>query len=243
MKEDNATLLDRARMGDEAALSLLVEKNAGLIWSVVKRFYGRGYEQDDLFQLGSVGFLKAVKGFDPSYGTQFSTYAVPKIAGEILRFMRDDSMVKISRGVKERANRIRQMRSELEQQLGREPTVNELASFSGLEREEIAMAETATGYVQSLQEADSETGFSLEQIISDNTEDRMLEYAALRQAIVQLPQKEQEVLALRFYRGLTQQKTAQILKVSQVQVSRLERRAIQALRTLLSEDLPTNCSG
>lgn len=243
MKEDNATLLDRARMGDEAALSLLVEKNAGLIWSVVKRFYGRGYEQDDLFQLGSVGFLKAVKGFDPSYGTQFSTYAVPKITGEILRFMRDDSMVKISRGVKERANRIRQMRSELEQQLGREPTVNELASFSGLEREEIAMAETATGYVQSLQEADSETGFSLEQIISDNTEDRMLEYAALRQAIVQLPQKEQEVLALRFYRGLTQQKTAQILKVSQVQVSRLERRAIQALRTLLSEDLPTNCSG
>ena len=194
MKEDNATLLDRARMGDEAALSLLVEKNAGLIWSVVKRFYGRGYEQDDLFQLGSVGFLKAVKGFDPSYGTQFSTYAVPKITGEILRFMRDDSMVKISRGVKERANRIRQMRSELEQQLGREPTVNELASFSGLEREEIAMAETATGYVQSLQEADSETGFSLEQIISDNTEDRMLEYAALRQAIVQLPQKEQEVL-------------------------------------------------
>ena len=243
MKEDNATLLDRARMGDEAALSLLVEKNAGLIWSVVKRFYGRGYEQDDLFQLGSVGFLKAVKGFDPSYGTQFSTYAVPKITGEILRFMRDDSMVKISRGVKERANRTRQMRSELEQQLGREPTVNELASFSGLEREEIAMAETATGYVQSLQEADSETGFSLEQIISDNTEDRMLEYAALRQAIVQLPQKEQEVLALRFYRGLTQQKTAQILKVSQVQVSRLERRAIQALRTLLSEDLPTNCSG
>lgn len=175
MKEDNATLLDRARMGDEAALSLLVEKNAGLIWSVVKRFYGRGYEQDDLFQLGSVGFLKAVKGFDPSYGTQFSTYAVPKITGEILRFMRDDSMVKISRGVKERANRIRQMCSELEQQLGREPTVNELASFSGLEREEIAMAETASGYVQSLQEADSETGFSLEQIISDNTEDRMLE--------------------------------------------------------------------
>ena len=236
MTEDNFSLLRKAKNGDENALTRLVENNTGLIWSVVRRFFGRGYEPDDLFQLGSVGFLKAVQGFDLSYGTQFSTYAVPKITGEILRFLRDDSMVKVSRGVKERSNRIRQIRSELEQQLGREPTVGEIAEVSGFEPEEIAMAETATGYAKSLQDADAETGFSLEQIISDNTEERMLEYAALRQAIETLPEREREVIALRFYRGLTQQKTAAILRVSQVQVSRLERRAITALREQLHEE-------
>lgn len=238
MTEDNITLLQQARSGDEEALSRLVENNTGLIWSVARRFFGRGYEPDDLFQLGSVGFLKAVQGFDLSYGTQFSTYAVPKITGEILRFLRDDSMVKVSRGLKERAAKIRQTRSLLEQKLGRDPTVREIAEESGLEPEEIAAAETATGYAQSLQETDEETGFSLEQIVSDNSEERMLEYAALRQAVSMLPQREQQVIALRFYRGMTQQSTAKILQVSQVQVSRLERRAISALREMIGEDEP-----
>lgn len=238
MTEDNLTLLQKARSGDEEALSCLVENNTGLIWSVAKRFFGRGYEPDDLFQIGSVGFLKAVQGFDLSYGTQFSTYAVPKITGEILRFLRDDNMVKVSRGLKERAAKIRQTRSVLEQKLGREPTVREIADSCGLEPEEIAAAETATGYAQSLQETDEETGFSLEQIVSDNNEDRMLEYAALRQAMEMLPQREQQVIALRFYRGLTQQNTAKILRVSQVQVSRLERRAINALREMMCDGSP-----
>lgn len=238
MTEDNITLLQQARSGDEEALSRLVENNTGLIWSVARRFFGRGYEPDDLFQLGSVGFLKAVQGFDLSYGTQFSTYAVPKITGEILRFLRDDSMVKVSRGLKERAAKIRQTRALLEQKLGRDPTVREIAEESGLEPEEIAAAETATGYAQSLQETDEETGFSLEQIVSDNSEERMLEYAALRQAVSMLPQREQQVIALRFYRGMTQQSTAKILQVSQVQVSRLERRAISALREMIGEDEP-----
>lgn len=238
MTEDNITLLQQARSGDEEALSRLVENNTGLIWSVARRFFGRGYEPDDLFQLGSVGFLKAVQGFDLSYGTQFSTYAVPKITGEILRFLRDDSMVKVSRGMKERAAKIRQTRALLEQKLGRDPTVREIAEESGLEPEEIAAAETATGYAQSLQETDEETGFSLEQIVSDNSEERMLEYAALRQAVSMLPQREQQVIALRFYRGMTQQSTAKILQVSQVQVSRLERRAISALREMIGEDEP-----
>lgn len=238
MTEDNITLLQQARSGDEEALSRLVENNTGLIWSVARRFFGRGYEPDDLFQLGSVGFLKAVQGFDLSYGTQFSTYAVPKITGEILRFLRDDSMVKVSRGLKERAAKIRQTRALLEQKLGRDPTVREIAEESGLEPEEIAAADTATGYAQSLQETDEETGFSLEQIVSDNSEERMLEYAALRQAVSMLPQREQQVIALRFYRGMTQQSTAKILQVSQVQVSRLERRAISALREMIGEDEP-----
>lgn len=238
MTEDNISLLQKARSGDQQALEQLVENNTGLIWSVARRFFGRGYEPDDLFQLGSVGFLKAVQGFDLSYGTQFSTYAVPKITGEILRFLRDDSIVKVSRGMKERASKIRHIRGELEQKLGREPTLSEIAEESGLEPEEIAAAETATGFALSLQETDDETGFSLEQIVSDNSEERMLEYAALRQAVGMLTPREQEVIALRFYRGLTQQNTAKILRVSQVQVSRLERRAISALREMLHENLP-----
>ena len=236
MNEQRLSLLQRAQGGDQAAMAELVENNCGLIWSVAKRFFGKGCDPEDLFQLGSVGFLKAVRGFDQTYGTQFSTYAVPKIAGEILRFLRDDGTVKVGRGLKERSTRIRQVRSELEQKLGREPSVGELSSATGWEPEEIAMAESATGYAQSLQEADRETGLSLEHVLSDHQDDKMLEYAALRQAIGQLPLMEKKVIALRFYRGLTQQKAADVLAVSQVQVSRLERRAIDRLRVFLNTD-------
>ena len=236
MSDDNHALIRKAQHGDQKALEALVEKNTGLIWSVVRRFFGRGCDPEDLFQIGSIGFLKAVNGFDDEYGTQFSTYAVPKITGEILRFLRDDGMVKVSRGMKERAVKIRRAKSELEQKLGREPTVGELAAACGMEPEEIASAELAVGTTQSLQETDDETGFSLEQIVSDNGEDKLLEYAALRQAIAALPIREREVIALRFYRGFTQQKTADILQISQVQVSRLERRAIQSLKIRMSDD-------
>lgn len=239
MNEDRLALLIQAKNGNPEAMTALVEQNTGLIWSVAKRFFGKGCEPDDLFQLGSVGFLKAVQGFDVTYGTQFSTYAVPKIAGEILRFLRDDSMVKVSRGLKERSVRIRQIRAALEQTLGREPTISEISNESGLEAEEIAMAESATGFAQSLQEEDSETGLSLEHVLSDHAEEKMMEYAALRQAIDLLPEQEKEVIALRFYRGLTQQKTARILSVSQVQVSRLERRAIEHMRISMQEDPET----
>lgn len=232
----NLSLILSAQSGEQSALDELVKTNSGLIWSVARRFFGRGVDPDDLYQLGSVGFLKAVQGFDLSFGTQFSTYAVPKITGEILRFLRDDSQVKVSRTLKERAIQIRRLRTELEQQFGREPTVSELSVASGFEPEEIAAAETATGYAQSLQEAKGDSGLSLEQLVSDTSEDKMLEYAALRQAVEALPLREREVIALRFYRGFTQQKAAQILRVSQVQVSRLERRAIANLRELLGED-------
>lgn len=236
MTDENLALIRKAQQGDPNALEALVENNSGLIWSVVRRFFGRGCDPDDLFQLGSIGFLKAVNGFDDQYGTQFSTYAVPKITGEILRFLRDDGMVKVSRGMKERAVKIRSAKSVLEQKLGREPTVGELADACGMEPEEIASAELAVGTAQSLQETDAETGFSLELIVSDNGEERLLEYAALRQAIEALPMREREVIGLRFYRGFTQQKTAEILRVSQVQVSRLERRAIQSLRSSMSDE-------
>ena len=143
--EETRDLLRRAQAGDAAAAEQMVTENTGLIWSVARRFFGRGVEPDDLYQLGCVGFLKAMQGFDEQYGTCFSTYAVPKISGEIRRFLRDDGAVKVSRSIKERAQGIRTARTRLEQTLGREPTLSELSAETGLEPEEIAAAETATG--------------------------------------------------------------------------------------------------
>lgn len=235
MTEEMRSLLRSAKSGDREALERITEENAGLIWSIARRFFGRGAEPDDLFQLGSVGFLKAVYGFDEQFGTEFSTYAVPKIAGEIRRFLRDDGVVKVSRTLKEQAARIAQARSKLEQQLGREPTVSELSLETGLDPETVAMADCAMSPTESLQQESGEHGFSLEQMLSDkDANDRMLEHIDLRAAIEKLPETERKVVALRYYRGLTQQKAAGILKISQVQVSRLERKAIDRLRTFLT---------
>ena len=176
-----------------------------------------------------------MQGFDERYGTCFSTYAVPKISGEIRRFLRDDGAVKVSRSIKERAQGIRTARTRLEQALGREPTLSELSAETGLEPEEIAAAETATGPTESLQKESGETGFTLEHMLGDyDQEERMVEYAALREALRQLPERERQVIALRFYHGLTQQRAAGILHISQVQVSRLERRAVERLREWLA---------
>lgn len=230
-------VLDRilaAKQGDKEAAEELVRLNSGLIWSVARRYFGRGVDPDDLYQLGCVGFLKAVMGFDESYGTQFSTYAVPKIAGEIRRFLRDDGSVKVSRSIKERAHLIRTARNTLEQRLGREPTLSEIAEETGLSAEDIAVAETATGAPESLQREAGDDGFTLENLIGDySQEETLIEHVALREAIRKLPEKEQMVIRLRYYRGLTQEAVSRILKVSQVQVSRLERRAVAQLRKLL----------
>jgi RNA polymerase sporulation-specific sigma factor len=178
-----------------------------------------------------VGFLKAIEGFDMDYGTCFSTYAVPKIAGEIRRFLRDDGSVKLSRGVKERAARVARARAELEQELGREPCLSELSARTGLEAEEIAAAETAVSAARSLEQEAGEEGFTLLDTLSDpEAEARLLEHVALREGLDALPERERQVLLLRFFRGLTQQAAAERLGVSQVQISRLERRALRALR-------------
>ena len=229
-------LLEAAAAGDNDACEQLLEENAGLIWSVVRRYCGRGVDREDLYQLGCLGFVKAVRGFDSSYGTQFSTYAVPKIAGEIRRFLRDDGAVKVSRSLKEKAQLIRLARDKLGHRLGREPVLSELSRETGLEPEEIAGAETATLGVASLQDESGEEGFSLEDMLgTDAMEERLLERLALREAIAALPEREQQVIALRFYKGLTQDSAARVLGVSQVQVSRLERRAVNRLRELLTE--------
>ena len=215
-------LLEAAAAGDNEACEKLLEENVGLIWSIVRRYYGRGVDAEDLYQLGCLGFLKAVRGFDPAYGTQFSTYAVPKIAGEIRRFLRDDGTVKVSRGVKERAQVIRLARDKLGHSLGREPTLSELAKETGLEAEEIAAAETATLSVTSLQGESGEDGFTLEAVLgTDGMEERLIEQVALRDAIAALPEREQQVIGLRCYKNLTQERAARVLGVSQVQVSRI----------------------
>ena len=224
-------LLEAARGGDNDACEQMMEENAGLIWSVVRRYYGRGTDPEDLYQLGCLGFLKAVRGFDPAFGCQFSTYAVPKIAGEIRRYLRDDGAVKVSRGVKERAATIRQARDRLSHSLGREPTLSELSAETGLEPEDIAAAEEANLPVASLQMEAGEDGFTLESMLgTDGMEEGVVERLALRGAIDALPERERQVIFLRYYKNLTQDKTAKVLGVSQVQISRIERKAMEHLR-------------
>lgn len=227
-------LIALAQQGDEQAKERLITENSGLIWSIARRFLGRGTEADDLYQLGCLGFLKAVEGFDLEFGTQFSTYAVPKIAGEIRRFLRDDGAVKVSRTIKERATTIRTMKNHLSNALGREPTILEISRQTGLTPEEIALAENATAATQSIHRETGEEGFSLEHILSDSeTEEDMVEKISLRQAIEALPERERTVLKLRYYHGLTQQRVSKVLNVSQVQVSRIEKKAIETLRNLM----------
>lgn len=230
MTAETLDLLALARAGDEAATAKVLEANSGLIWAVVRRYYGKGVEPDDLYQLGCLGFLKAVRGFDLDYGTQFSTYAVPKIAGEIRRHLRDNGLVKVGRTLKEQSISIYAARERLRAGLGREPVLSELSEETGLTVEEIAMAELATAPPDSLQQENAD-GLTLESTLaSPATEENLLEHIALRTAIDALPEREKQTILLRFYKGLTQQQCAKILGVSQVQVSRLEKRAIEALR-------------
>jgi RNA polymerase sporulation-specific sigma factor len=182
-----------------------------------------------------LGFLKAVEGFDPEYGTQFSTYAVPKIAGEIRRFLRDDGAIKVSRSLKERSATIKICRSQLLSALGREPTVLEISRQTGLTPEEIALAETATAATESIQEPAGEDGFTLENILTDTeSEETLVERISLRQAVGALPERECMVIRLRYFHGLTQDRVSKVLGVSQVQVSRIEKKALGKLRELMS---------
>lgn len=227
-------LFSAARSGDRNACEQVLLENNGLIWSIVRRYYGRGVEPDDLYQLGCLGFLKAVQGFDPSFGTQFSTYAVPKIAGEIRRFLRDDGPVKVSRTLKEQGALVRSARAVLCAALGREPTLRELSAQTGLSPEEIAGAETALDPVISLHSETGDSGLTLEGLLTaGNEEDGLVERLALRSSIRTLPEQERQVILLRYYRGMTQCDCAKVLGVSQVQISRLERRAIGKLRQQL----------
>ena len=228
-------LLRAAQEGDRDACERAVLENKGLIWSVARRYYGRGVEPDDLYQLGCLGFLKAVQGFDFSYGTCFSTYAVPKIAGEIRRFLRDDGTIKVGRSIREQSMTLYALRERLRQELGREPVLSELAEQTGWAPEEIARIDLATEAPDSLQR-ESADGLALEGLVgTEAPEDALVERIALREAVDQLPEKERMTILLRYFKGLTQERTARVLRVSQVQVSRLERRGLERLRKSLPE--------
>jgi len=229
---DTATLL-LAKEGNDAAMEKIILQNQGLVWSIVRRFLGRGVDADDLYQLGCMGLIKAARGFEASLGNKFSTYAVPKIAGEIRRFLRDDGTVKVSRALKERNRKIKLAESELSLTLGRDPTVSELAVKLGLSPEEIAEAEFATGSAESLS-WETDEGTPLEAMLgNDGIEEQVLEHVALKDALNKLPERDRTILSLRFFRGLTQEKCAKILNLSQVQVSRIERSALKKLREII----------
>jgi len=217
-------LLERAQQGDDDACQQMLTENAGLIWSIVRRYNGCGVETDDLYQLGCIGFVKAVKGFDLTYGTQFSTYAVPKIAGEIRRFLRDDGPIKVGRTLREKGQTLWAARERLRTRLGCEPKLSELSAETGFTAEEIASIDLALIAPESLQQETAE-GLTLESPLgTEEPETALVEHLALRDAIDTLPERERQTILLRFFKCLTQEQTARILQVSQVQVSRLERR-------------------
>ena len=224
-----------AQSGDKAEMERLLTENSALIWSVVHRFTGRGCELEDLYQLGCIGFVKAVQGFDTEFGTQFSTYAVPKIAGEIKRFLRDDGIIKVSRSLKENAARVFAAREKFERERGRAPYVSELCDLTGLTAEEIAQTASAPAEPCSLDEPMGDEGFSLHNLLpAAGDEEKMVEHLDLRAAIDRLEEQQRMVILLRYYRDMTQQKVAQALGLTQVQVSRLEKRACRELQKMLS---------
>lgn len=231
MSDGTKKLIKAAQAGDEEALEKLVEENTGLIRSAVKRFYGRG-EADDLFQLGAMGLIKAVKRFDLNYAVEFSTYAVPMIIGEIRRYLRDDGIIKVSRSAKEYAARIRRIYSE-EGDIG----LKAIAERIGITYEEAVYALEATAPPESIDKklSDAESGASLADIISsgESEEERVIKIA-LKRAVENLPERERELISLRYYKELTQSKTAKILGISQVQVSRLEKKIIEEIRRQLA---------
>jgi RNA polymerase sporulation-specific sigma factor len=226
-------LIKRSQTGDQDARDLIVEKNVRLVWSVVQRFLNRGYEPDDLFQIGCIGLLKSVDKFDLSYDVKFSTYAVPMIIGEIQRFIRDDGTVKVSRSLKELGNKIRKAKDELSKTIGRIPTVNELADYLDIAPEEIIMAQEASRSPASIHETVFENDgdpITLLDQIDDGNEEKWFDKIALKEAILELEDRERLIVYLRYYKDQTQSEVAGRLGISQVQVSRLEKKILQQMK-------------
>ena len=228
-------LIKKSHDGDKEAREQLVEENVGLVWCVVKRFYGRGTDAEDLFQIGSIGLLKAIDKFDLSYDVKFSTYAVPMISGEIKRFLRDDGMIKVSRSLKELAYKSVQAREKLTDRLGREPSLEELAEETGAEKEEIVQAMEAGGEVESLyrpihQKEGSEIRL-LDRIEErERREEKILDTMVLKQLLETLDAQERQLIYLRYFADRTQSDVGKIMGISQVQVSRMEKKILGIMR-------------
>lgn len=236
MKEELRRDLLQAQAGDKSAMDRLLAENSALVWSVARRFFGRGCEPEDLFQLGCIGLMKAIRGFDLSQPVAFSTYAVPKIAGEMRRFLRDDGPVKVSRTLRERAFALRQVQTRLERETGHSPRLSDLCRETGLQPEEVLEALQAPRDTDSLDAALPGQDRTLGDILSDRREEgALVETLALREAIDRLEPLLRQVILLRYVRDLTQQRIAVILGLTQVQVSRMEKKARAQLKQALTE--------
>ena len=234
MKREIYRLIEQAQHGDSAALERLTNENTGLIWSSVKKFIGRGTDRDDLFQIGAIGLIKAVNKFDPSFGVEFSTYAVPMIIGEIRRFLRDDGLIKVSRGLKETAVKAMAASEKISAEKGRDAVISEIAEAIDCDCATVALA------LESAQPPDSiykTVGDGTGDLLlidklhgGENNEEAVLNSVALREALQKLPKRERQIMLLRYYREKTQSEVAHIMGLSQVQISRLEKKTLGMLR-------------
>ncbi len=238
--EETSVLIERSHAGDKEAREVLIENNLGLVHHIVKRFVGRGYDPEDLFQIGCIGLMKAIDKFDLQFDVKFSTYAVPMISGEIKRFLRDDGMVKVSRSVKENGWKITQARERLQYVLGREPTLQELQKETGLSLDDIVMALEAGVEVESIYksvyQSDGNEIYLIDQLMGDqNEKEYLLNQMLVSQLLDELQGTEKELILLRYFQGKTQVEIARRLGISQVQVSRLEKKILQKMREKVLE--------
>ncbi|MCY6370486.1 RNA polymerase sporulation sigma factor SigF [Clostridium ganghwense] len=237
--EENLSLIQRAKEGDKGALDKLVENNLPLVSAISKKFMNRGYEYDDIFQIGCIGLVKAVNNFEAKYNVQFSTYAVPMIMGEIKRFLRDDGLIKVSRSIKYNARKLHYDKEKLTKKLSREPTIEELSEFSGMTTEEILFSTEAVNdpkYLYDTIHHDDGSPIFLIDKISDNKDENkdIINKIALKEALSKLDVRSRQIIILRYFKDITQVQVAKMLGISQVQVSRIEKKVLKAMKEKLS---------
>ena len=238
--EETLELIFMAQEGDKDAKEKLVKHNIGLVKSVLRGFSNRGYDMEDLFQIGSIGLLKAIDRFDPSFDVKFSTYAVPMIAGEIKRFLRDDGMIKVSRSLKQTANRVRYAQENLSKILGREPTIQEISDELDIDKEDIIMALESSYQLDYLYDViHQDDGNPLKVIdtisVNEDSEDELIDSIVLKEVLSHLKERDRQVIILRYFKDKTQVEVAELLGISQVQVSRIEKRIIEEIKSKLAE--------
>lgn len=237
--DDNMQLIKLAKAGDKGALDYLIEMNLPLVSSISKKFLNRGYEYDDIFQIGCIGLVKAVNNFDESFNVKFSTYAVPMIIGEIKRFLRDDGIIKVSRSVKNTARKLHYDKDALTKKLGREPTIEELSQFSGIDKEEIITALESSSSMQYLYDTihqdDGAPVLLIDKLSEDYEEDNeVIDKIALKEALTKLDMKSRQIIMLRYFKDKTQIQVAKMMGISQVQVSRIEKKVLKLMKEKLS---------
>ncbi|MGL4874506.1 MAG: RNA polymerase sporulation sigma factor SigF [Clostridium sp.] len=237
---DNSKLLPLAKAGDERALEKLIEMNLPLVSSISKKFLNRGYDYEDIYQIGSIGLVKAIKNFDDSFKVKFSTYAVPMIIGEIKRFLRDDGIIKVSRNIKTLGRKIHYYKEELVKELHREPTIDEIVRHSGIEKEEILIAMEASNSLQYLYDTihqdDGSPVLLIDKLSEKGEEDaNFIDRLALKEAIHSLDTKSRQIIMLRYFKDKTQVQVAKLLGISQVQVSRIEKKVLKKMKEKLEE--------